>query len=108
MDVEKITTKTKIRHSKMSSIKNTFNSLLNKLQDHAKKNSFYISPNHNLVKNLILALINRKKQYGSYYCPCKIVSGNEKADKNIICPCASHKKDVEELGRCHCGLFVKK
>lgn len=35
------------------------------------------------------------------HCPCII-------SERVPCPCPNHKKEIEEKGRCHCGLFVSR
>jgi len=87
--------------------KNEFYNLLKKYQKYAKESGFRLNTNKTLVKNLILALIKRKHQYGKEYCPCKFVTGNRNMDEKIICPCIYHKKEIEKTGHCHCFLFIK-
>lgn len=45
--------------------------------------------------------IRQKIKDNDGYCPCKF----EKTDENK-CPCREFL-DGEELGQCHCGLYVK-
>ena len=47
------------------------------------------------------------EKFGKRYCPCRIVTGDEKEDRKIVCPCIYHKEEVERDGSCHCELFFK-
>ena len=42
------------------------------------------------------------------YCPCRILTGNELADKKVICPCYFYMGEVELQGHCHCSLYMVK
>ena len=81
--------------------------LRKKYQLHAKKNGFRLNPNKELVDQLLIALIKIKKKYGKAYCPCRRIKNNPEQDKNNICPCIHHKKEILEQEHCHCFLFVK-
>ena len=87
--------------------KNEFDDLLKKLELHAEKEGLHINPDKKIVENIIKALIERKKTYGEYYCPCRLVSHNTKDNHAIVCPCATHKNDIARKGQCNCHLFIK-
>jgi ferredoxin-thioredoxin reductase catalytic chain len=74
---------------------------------YANKQRYRLNPNKNIVKAIIGGLLRNKEKKGELYCPCRIVSGDKEKDKDIICPCIFHKKEIEEMGHCHCFLFVK-
>lgn len=76
-------------------------------EDYAKENNFKLNPNKSTVQRIIKGLFNNEKKYGQRYCPCKRVTGDPEQDKKNICPCASHKKEIEENGQCFCNLFKK-
>ena len=40
-------------------------------------------------------------------CGCRMVTGDEKKDKDLICPCIHRTLDIQKRGSCKCGLFVK-
>jgi len=50
---------------------------------------------------IVKGLANSKIKYGSYYCPCKVITGDRAADSDNICMCRA----VREGGVCHCGLY---
>ncbi len=72
----------------------------------AKENSFNVNPDKKTVEFLVKSLLEREKKFGKRYCPCRRITGNKEEDKKIICPCIYMKKEIEEGGRCLCGLFV--
>lgn len=74
---------------------------------YAKKNGFRLNPNKKIVNGIIKGLLENEKKYENKYCPCRKVSGDTKLDKNIICPCFYHRKEIEGQGHCLCLLFVK-
>ncbi len=45
---------------------------------------------------------------GDVYCPCRIRTGDPKADVAIICPCIPfHLDEFAALRKCWCGLFIR-
>lgn len=55
---------------------------------------------------LLEALLLNKKRYGYMGCPCRLLSGDRDADRDIICPCVYSVADIEEYGSCYCNLYV--
>ncbi len=76
--------------------------------NYAKKTGIKLNPNGKIVDRIINGLLKNKQKYGAIYCPCRVVTGDKEKDKEIICPCIFHKKEIELQGRCLCQLFVKK
>lgn len=66
-----------------------------------------LSPDNKIVEVIIKGLLKNKNKHGELYCPCRVVTGNNKKDKEIICPCVFHRGEIELQGKCICGLFVK-
>jgi len=68
-----------------------------------------LNPKEETLKMLAEAeaksLLDKKK--GQAYCPCRILTRNKSADRKIICPCIFYPGEVEQMGRCHCSLYVK-
>jgi len=81
--------------------------LINNFKEYARKNGFRLNSNPKTVATIINGLLAKEVKYGKKYCPCRSVSGDKKEDDKIICPCAYHKKELLEGGKCFCGLFVK-
>jgi ferredoxin-thioredoxin reductase catalytic subunit len=53
-------------------------------------------------------LINEQK-FGFKLCPCRLRDGSRQRDLELICPCNFKAQDNwAKLGRCWCGLFVKR
>ncbi|NOZ22746.1 MAG: ferredoxin:thioredoxin reductase [Planctomycetes bacterium] len=67
-----------------------------------------LNPDKEQVDATLAGLAMRKLKFGKFYCPCKVVTGDPAKDKRIICPCADHKKEIEENGICTCRLFLSK
>ena len=65
--------------------------LKKKLEQHAEENGLALSSN----AERIIAKIHKLG-----CCPCRI--------KFTQCPCSYHLDEVKDLGRCHCGLFLRK
>ncbi len=76
-------------------------------EEYAKKQGFRLNPNKKAVIRIIKALLNNEKKYGARYCPCRVITGDLEKDRPKICPCFWHKKEIETMGHCHCGLFWK-
>lgn len=81
--------------------------IIEKYEAYAKENGFKLNPQKETVERIIKGLLEREEKLGSRYCPCRRVSGDKEEDKKIICPCVYHKDEIEKLGRCLCGLFVR-
>jgi len=77
--------------------------LFGKSRAYADSAGFRLNPDKKNVAWVIKGLIANRKKYGAYYCPCRI-----KHTKKEICPCYYHIKELKDIGRCLCGLFVKK
>jgi ferredoxin-thioredoxin reductase catalytic subunit len=81
--------------------------LYKEYEEYAKANGFQLNPNRAVVDNLINSLLKREKESGERYCPCRRITEDKEENKRIVCPCAYHKKEIEEDGHCLCFLFVK-
>jgi len=76
-----------------------------RVQAYADSEGFML--NQNIEKlNLVLKGLHRNAvKHGAEYCPCRVRTGDLEKDKDIICPCAFHKGEIESQGFCHCHLF---
>jgi ferredoxin-thioredoxin reductase catalytic subunit len=81
--------------------------LLEEIRKHAVTQGFKLNPDEKVVTTILRGLLEKERKYGYRYCPCRPITGDKKHDAQNICPCAWHKKEIEEMGHCLCGLFVK-
>jgi ferredoxin-thioredoxin reductase catalytic chain len=76
-------------------------------KDYAEKNGLKLNPDYDIVVQAIKGLAQNKREYGIQYCGCRMVTGDPKKDKDLICPCIHRTLDIRKRGSCKCGLFVK-
>ena len=76
-------------------------------EKYAAKAGYKMNPDSETVDTIIMGLAKNRLKHGRAYCPCMFMTGDPKEDKKIICPCHIHREDIENKGKCHCGLFVK-
>jgi len=81
--------------------------IIQSYQEYAEKNGFKLNPDREVVKRLVIGMLENEKKYGARYCPCRRITGNPEEDKKKICPCFWHREEVERDGHCFCGLFYK-
>ena len=74
---------------------------------YAKSRGFRLNPDRKVVEMIIKGLLANEKKHGARYCPCRVVTGDKEEDRKIICPCVYHLDELNEMGHCHCNLFVK-
>jgi ferredoxin-thioredoxin reductase catalytic chain len=67
---------------------------------------YYFNKDRQRTFELLEALLVNKERYGYMGCPCRLVSGDSDADRDIICPCVYSIPDIEEYGSCYCNLYV--
>ena len=79
--------------------------MLKKVQE---PKGYYFSEDKERVMDLMEGLLANKERYGYMCCPCRLGSGDKKADADIICPCAYREADVAQYGSCYCNLYVSK
>lgn len=80
--------------------------LIKGIEAHAKDVGIKVNPDKKKAEIVINGLLKNKEKHGEVYCPCRIVTGNNKKDEDIICPCVFHRGEIELEGRCRCLLFV--
>ncbi len=76
-------------------------------EDYAENNDYMLNPNKKLVDGIVAGLLRNEELHGERYCPCRRVTGDKQEDKNIVCPCTYHREEIENDGKCMCGLFVR-
>jgi len=79
--------------------------MLRKIQE---PKGYYFNKEKELVFDLLNSLLTNKERYGYMSCPCRLASGDQDMDRDILCPCAYREPDVKEFGACYCGLYVSK
>ena len=82
--------------------------IIKEYEKHARKNKWRLNPNKEVVERLIRGMLEREKRFGKRYCVCRRVIGNPEEDEKIVCPCVYARKEIQEQGRCFCGLFLEK
>ena len=69
---------------------------------------YYFNHDKERTFELLEALILNKERYGYMGCPGRLLSGDRKDDRDIICPCVYSVPDIDEYGSCYCNLYVSK
>lgn len=69
---------------------------------------YYFNQDKERTMELLEALLKNKARYGYMGCPCRLLSGDRKNDRDIICPCIYSVPDIEEYGSCYCNLYVSR
>ena len=67
---------------------------------------YYFNKDKERTFELLEALLENKERYGYMGCPCRLLSGDRDADRDIICPCVYSVPDIGEYGSCYCNLYV--
>jgi len=67
---------------------------------------YYFNKDRERTIELLEALLLNKERYGYMGCPCRLLSGDRQADRDIICPCEYSVPDIAEFGSCYCNLYV--
>jgi ferredoxin-thioredoxin reductase catalytic subunit/rhodanese-related sulfurtransferase len=68
------------------------------------------NPIQDVNEGVIMGLTRNKLIYNKRYCPCFMVIGETKEERNAadnrICPCKpAIEHEIPEDGHCHCGIF---
>ncbi len=68
------------------------------------------NPIEDVNEGVIMGLTRNKLIYNKRYCPCFMVIGETKEERNAadnrICPCKpAIEHEIPEDGHCHCGIF---
>jgi thioredoxin 1 len=77
------------------------------MEKYASSKGYRLNPDEEVVMGILSGLLENEEKYGYRYCPCRPVTGDRQKDLPKICPCKWHEEELEQFGRCHCGLFVK-
>ena len=69
---------------------------------------YFFNRDKERVFELLDGLLVNKKRYGYMVCPCRLATGRQELDRDILCPCVYREPDVAEYGSCYCNLYVSK
>ena len=70
---------------------------------------FILNPDEKFVSALADGELKNKETYGFTLCPCRLRDGTRETDLGLLCPCNFKiQPNWEKIGRCWCGLFVKR
>lgn len=75
------------------------------VQKAAEKNGWKLIQDAEMLSDLVDGLAANLKRYGYFQCPCRDSWGEREKDRDIICPCSYAAADIQEYGRCYCGLY---
>jgi ferredoxin-thioredoxin reductase catalytic subunit/rubredoxin len=84
----------------------TFEKVKQRAEIDAKTHGYHLTPDLEMLKDLLIGLKKNEDRYGYPSCPCRIASGIFEIDRDIICPCDYRDPDVMEYGACYCNLYV--
>ena len=86
----------------------TLEGIKKRAENDAKARGYYLTPDPELLRDLLDGLLKNEERYGYPSCPCRLASGSFELDRDILCPCDYRDPDVEEFGCCYCALYVRK
>ena len=86
----------------------TLQQVRQRAENDAKTYGYFLTPDKEIVEDLLEGLRKNEERYGYPSCPCRLASGKIEYDRDIICPCDYRDPDVEKYGFCYCGLYVRK
>jgi ferredoxin-thioredoxin reductase catalytic subunit len=75
---------------------------------HAQRRGLALQPDATQLRYVLNGLAETVRKYGKPFCPCKPVSGDAEKDRRNICPCRTHREEIEQSGECECGLFTRR
>ena len=74
---------------------------------YAERAGLALQPDRAQRDYVLQGLARNLLKHGKPYCPCREVTGDPQKDRANICPCRTHRAEIEQSGQCECGLFVK-
>jgi ferredoxin-thioredoxin reductase catalytic subunit len=77
-----------------------------KLNREAESGGYHLNPEVEFTKELAKGLITNTNRFGYQACPCRLASGKQENDRDIVCPCDYRDADLTQYGTCYCGLYV--
>ncbi len=76
------------------------------IKKEAESGGYFLNPDVDFTKNLVRGLLKNEQRYGYRACPCRLASGKQEEDLDIICPCNYRDPDLDDFGACYCALYV--
>lgn len=80
--------------------------LYERLDKEAEAAGYHLNPDVEFTKGLAKSLIINERRYGYRACPCRLASGNEQEDLDIVCPCDYRDADLNDYDACYCAMYV--
>ena len=80
--------------------------LYERLDKEAEVTGYHLNPDVEFTKALVKSLIINERRYGYRACPCRLASGKQQDDLDIICPCDYRDPDLNDYDACYCALYV--
>jgi len=75
--------------------------------EYAESQGIKMNPDEKRVDIILEGLVRKKDMNGKFYCPCRILEGNDEKDDPKVCPCLWHLDEIKNDGMCHCQLFAR-
>jgi ferredoxin-thioredoxin reductase catalytic subunit/DNA-directed RNA polymerase subunit RPC12/RpoP len=74
--------------------------IADRIEEFARLRGYFFN---DMKEEILAGLLGKRRRFGDFYCPCRMLHTPE-----YQCPCRPTRTgDVEDQGRCHCGLFWK-
>ena len=80
--------------------------LYDKLREEAVSGGYHLNPDEVMTRELVKGLLVNEQRYGYRACPCRLASGEQEEDLDIVCPCDYRDPDLDDYGACYCSLYV--
>jgi ferredoxin-thioredoxin reductase catalytic subunit len=80
--------------------------LFNHLNMQSEASGYHLNPDREFARELVGGLLVNEGRYGYAACPCRLASGDEHEDLDIVCPCDYRDADLLDWGSCYCALYV--
>ena len=76
--------------------------LYSKLNKAAEASGYHLNPDEEFTKDLVEGLLVNEERYGYWACPCRLASGKQEKDLDIICLCDYRDPNLGEYDACYC------
>jgi ferredoxin-thioredoxin reductase catalytic subunit/rubredoxin len=94
--------------SESGALEKQIDGLYKKLRKEAENAGYHLNPDVDFTKDLVRGLLENEKRFGYQACPCRLASGDQEEDLDIICPCDYRDPDLDDYGACYCALYVSR